>query len=59
MFAKAFEFSANGGAVAIEPPSDLGKAQLTHALVEDTDAFLFGKMRVGHRRLGLSMVVSW
>ena len=59
MFAKRFQLATDGGAMTIEPPAHLGMAELAHLLMEDADAFLSGKQGVGHRRLGLSMVVSW
>jgi hypothetical protein len=56
---KASQLPADGGAVPLQPPSDLGIAEVEHALMKDADAFAFGKMGVGHRRPVLSTVVSW
>jgi len=56
---EAFQLPADRRTMAIEPSRDRGVAQTDHLLMEDAVAFLFGKMRVGHRWPGLSMVVSW
>jgi hypothetical protein len=58
MTVKAFEFPADGGAMAIEPPPHLGVAESGHLLVKDAEAFLLDKMIVGHRWPGLSKVES-
>ena len=58
MAMEAFEFAANGSAMALESAADLGQREITVKMI-DANPLALGKMRVRHRCLALSTVVSW
>jgi hypothetical protein len=54
--AEAIQFAFDGSAVPAEHAAAVGEAEVGVVLVEDANAFAFGKMRSGHRSSVLSRV---